>query len=80
MVIRKIEKYLLANCSLDNLDDCSKAIETLIKHLPEQLVSELGLRGLQTSINCTTIKHKMLTNNHQITRDTDRRFDPGTWD
>ena len=55
MIIGDIEKHLLANCSLDSLDDCNKAIETLVRHLPGQLVSELELRGLQTSVNCTII-------------------------
>jgi len=56
MQIGNIEKHLEDNCSLEDIQELSKALGIAIKHLPNILVSELYLRALTVSVNM--IGHK----------------------
>ena len=52
MVIGDIERDLFENCTVTDLQACQKSLDTLIEHLPDQLVGELYLKALWVSVKC----------------------------
>ncbi len=56
MQIGDIEKHLEESCTACDLKTVDKAIDTLIRFLPAQLVSELYLKALAISVGC--VLHK----------------------